>query len=142
VGQSPIQTELVVLGNEKFLKNPLSGKFESQALPGTYAFLDKDRGAPLLLRNLKEPTVTVRESVDGTEADVLTGTLEASDLAVLFGDKPAAAPVKTEVWVATSDRLVPRVRLTGPVLESDPATIVRTLTLSGYNQDVSIERPT
>ena len=142
LGQSPLETELVVIGQEKFLKNPLSGKFEPQtALPGSYAILDKDRGAPRLLRNLQNPTLGGRESVDGVECDVVSGTLNAADLTALFGDNPVSQPVKTQVWISTTEKQVRRVRLSGPIANGEPESIERTITLSAFNQDVTVERP-
>ena len=46
-----------------------------------------------------------------------------------------------QLWIGTADRLVHKARLSGPVAAGEPAAIVRTLTLSGFNQDVAIERP-
>ena len=75
-GPNPVESELVVLGSEKLLKNPLSGRFEALTLPlGSLALLDKDRGVPNLLRTAKDPVLASQESVDGTEADVLTGNI-------------------------------------------------------------------
>jgi hypothetical protein len=143
-GPNPIESELVVLGSDKLLKNPLSGRFEALTLPlGSLALLDKDRGVPLLLRNAKDPALAGRENVDGAEADVLTGTLAAADLAPLVtGLPPVAQPVKAKAWIGSSDRLVRRVRLEGPISAGEPAAIVRILTLSAFNQDVTIQRPT
>jgi lipoprotein LprG len=142
LGQSPVDSELVVLGKERFLKNPFSGKFEPLMLQiGSLAMLDPDHGAPLLLRDLQNPTAGAREQVDGVDSDVLSGTLNPADLTALFGGTPVSDPVQAQVWIGTVDRLVRKVRLSGPIATGEPAAIVRTLTLSGFNQDVTIERP-
>src|SRR5438067_10398180 len=134
LGQSPVDSELVVLGQERFLKNPLSGKFEPLTVPiGSLALLDPQQGAAKLLRDLKDPAAGGRETLDGAEADVIAGTLEARELTDLFGGDPGASPVPTQLWIGTADRLVHKARLSGPVAAGEPAAIVRTLTLSGFN---------
>src|SRR5207249_10845070 len=57
LGQSAGKSELVVLGKDRFLKNPRSGKFEPLSMPiGSLALLDPQQGAAKLLRDLKDPT--------------------------------------------------------------------------------------
>jgi len=143
MGPNPVDSELVVLGAEKFIKNPLSGKFEALTVPlGTLALLDKDHGAPLLLHKLADPIVSGREAVDGVDSEVIAGTLSPADLAPLVtGLPPASAPVKAQAWIGASDRLVRKVRLEGPISQGEPAAIVRTLLLSSFNEDVTIKRP-
>jgi hypothetical protein len=49
--------------------------------------------------------------------------------------------VKGTIWIGKEDRLVRRVRLDGPFGGDDPDDVIRVVTLSKFDEPISIELP-
>jgi hypothetical protein len=49
--------------------------------------------------------------------------------------------IDTEVWVDTEDFLLRRIRLEGRITEGEESGIVRTISLSDFDQSLEIELP-
>ena len=90
-------------------------------------------------------------AIGGQEVDIEDVQVMAPfDLAIFahatpFGNRPSVKKRSTrgpaKLWIGTGDRLIHKAVLSGAVAKDEPDAMVRTFTLSGFNQDVTIERP-
>ena len=100
--------------------------------------LNPEKGLANLLREMKNPTKTGAESINGAQTTKLSGTVTAKTLAPLTGVNITAnhdAQVPISVWI-TGDHQLARVALT-PVPRSS-----MTIGLSKWNETVEVSKPT
>ncbi len=142
LGGLSAESQLIAIGSELFLTNPLTGAWQ-QAPAATSAprVLDKDRGVGNLLRKLTDPQKVGNESLDGAQTQHLKGGVPGAAFSDLTGTQATAASVSGDIWVGAEDFLLRQVRLAGPIATGDTQTTVRVLKFSKFNQPLSIERP-
>lgn len=138
----PIESQLVILGSESLLKDPLTGAWRAldvKQVPG--AFFDLLRGVPLVLGSLQE--VERHEDLEptGGETYVVRGKITARKLAAFLGNAPSEKLVPVELWVGKDDSLIRRIEVTGPVEGGEPEGIARLVELSDFGKNVRVERP-
>lgn len=142
LGTMAAEAALVVIGDQVYLTNPLTGRWaRAPSRVASLRLLDQERGLPSLLRQVADPQKVATETLDGIRTYRLRGTLEPSAITELVGGRPVEGPVIGEVWIGTDDFLVRQVRLAGAIAIGEKATTVRLLKFWGFNQPVSIEPP-
>ncbi len=138
-----LRVEVIGIGEEGWMTNPFS--HEWQALPeGTSisAIFDPAAGIQAVARSLQEVRVAGVEKVGGDNTYLLEGQVDSG---VLEAAAPIAEPgltVNVKVWVDVEDYTIRQVRLEGPFAPGEPENIVRILSLSKFDEPVSIEPPT
>jgi hypothetical protein len=142
LGTLSAESQLIAVGSELFLTNPLTGQWQP-APPAATAprVLDKDGGVGSLLRKVTDPQKIAIETLDGAQTQHLKGDVPGSAFTAMTGAPATVNSVAGEIWVGTDDVLPHQVRLTGPVTTADTPATVRILKLSKFNQPVSIEPP-
>ncbi|MGI8423493.1 MAG: LppX_LprAFG lipoprotein [Chloroflexota bacterium] len=143
-GNATLEMELVTIGDRHYFADPFTRQW--QALPpSTVSFLplDRERGVPGLIRALEAAQAPERVTLAGGEAYLVRGTSDPARIAGFTGTSPprGAAPVRTEVWLGTSDYLPRQIRLTGPLGEGEAAAISRLVHFSQYNRPITIDPP-
>jgi len=82
------------------------------------------------------------EKVDGTVCFYLKGSIISEDLdAIAAGKAAEGLPVEVDIWIGVDDRLLRKVIFDGQIHKDENAEIIRTLTLSKFNQLIDIESP-
>jgi len=125
------------------MTNPFS--HEWQRLPeGTTisAIFDPAAGIQAVASSLQGVRVAGVEKVGGDNTYLLEGRVDSG---VLEAAAPIAEPgltVNVKVWVGVDDYTIRQVRLEGPFAPGEPENIVRILSLSKFDEPVSIEPPT
>jgi hypothetical protein len=138
-----LRVEVIGIGEEGWMTNPFS--HEWQALPeGTSisAIFDPAAGIQAVASSLQEVRVAGVEKVGGDNTYLLEGQVDSG---VLEAAAPIAEPgltVNVKVWVDVEDYTIRQVRLEGPFAPGEPENIVRILSLSKFDEPVSIEPPT
>ncbi len=138
----PIKVQVVVDGSSQYMTDPASGKWE--AMPPEFnvtQFFDPSKGVTDILSNIKNLSSDGTENVGGTDTYRVKGTVPASALKALSPDVTATGDITSTVWVGTSDFLLRQVQLQGPLIDGEPADIVRTITIKDYNKTVTIQTP-
>jgi len=142
LGGFAAEAQLIAVGSELYLTNPLTGQWQrAPAATTAPRVLDQERGVSSLLRKVTEPQKLGNETLDGSQTHHVKGRVPGRAFADLTGSQASAESVSGDVWIGTDDFLVRQVRLEGPVGAGDSAATVRTLKFSRFNQPVSIERP-
>ena len=108
---------------------------------GAASILDPNNGVLKALHGVKSPQFAGTEKVNGVDATVVSGTIDAGDLTALDADAQAGKSVKGKVWIGNTDQRVYRLRLDGPLNDQEPANIARILDLSQFNESVTIQPP-
>jgi lipoprotein LprG len=137
-----IESELVLVGEDDFLKDPLTGRWRTLEI-GTSPldYFDPARGVLAVLESVGDLELAGTEEVGGAEAYRLTGTASAKELSPLLAVAPSDRTVPVEVWVGADDFLLRRLRVDGPVAEGEPEDAVRTVEVSRFDEPVEIEPP-
>ncbi|HEV2238750.1 MAG TPA: LppX_LprAFG lipoprotein [Ktedonobacterales bacterium] len=138
-----VQTQLVIIGSDEWLSNPLTGAFEkTSGYDSLLAIFDAQQGVGAILAHLTRPSIPVSSSSAGGACWKITGTVSASDLAaVVGGGDTTVRAVPVTVCVGKSDDQLYSATLTGQVLASDTAQTTRTFVLSAFDKPVTITAP-
>ncbi len=138
----PLSSELVVVGDQYFLKIPFAGNWRTIDV-GTVpsAFFDPDKGVLAVIEGATDVENDGSEEVDGVDSYKLKGTIRASALEPLLPDAEGDAEVPIELWIGKDDKLLRRVRLSGPISPSEGEDAVRTIELSAFDEPVSVTAP-
>lgn len=141
-GLGPVNFEvgIVILGDQAWIQNPLNRRWESEDITIDQVF-DPREGVIALVRSTRDATVTGTEDVAGVRCYVVEATLDSGDLDLLPGDPAPGKSVPTTAWIGVDDDLVRKVELRGGVAEGESDNLVRTLTLSRFDEDVTIAPP-
>lgn len=141
-GLGPVSFEIgiVILGDQAWIQNPLNRRWESEDITIDQVF-DPRQGVIALVRSTRDATVAATEEVGGVDCYRLEATLDSGDLDLLPGDPAPGKSVPTRAWIGVDDHLVRKVELRGPVAEGESANLVRTLTLSRFDEDITIAPP-
>jgi hypothetical protein len=135
-----VKVGVVILPDESFLRNPITGNWERESV-NIDAFFDPANGVTALMRAIEGAVVIGSRTLDGVAVVELEATIDSGAL-TLFGD--AAVPgelVTAEVWIGADDPLVYLIEVTGAVLSGDADNMKRRLALSDFDGDIVIEAP-
>ncbi len=137
-----IEVQLISVGEVTYITNPLTGQWE--LLPtefGALSVFDPNTGIAAIMRGIADPTKLSDEEVDGVLCYRLRGSIDSGDLGPITGSSVEGVAIDTEVWIGKEDFFVRLIKLEGKITESEVPGIVRTLKLSNFNEEVSIELP-
>jgi lipoprotein LprG len=138
-----LSSELVVVGDQYFLKIPFSGRWQKidvGTLPS--AFFDPEQGILAVIEGANDLKRDGSEDVGGVPCYRLTGTVRADSLTPLLNTAEGEQEVTMEVWIGEDDMLIRRVRLSGPISSDEGDDAVRTVELSAFDEPVEISAPT
>ena len=141
-GGVPLKTRVLVNGNSQFMTDPVTGRWSSMSTAlNVMQFFDPAKGITDILANVKDLKADGKESLDGTDAYRLKGTVQAAVLKSLSPEVTASGSLPTTLWIGSSDFLLRRVRLEGTLVSNEPADTVRTISFKDYNKPVKLETP-
>ena len=137
-GSFAVKGSLIAIGDEVYMTNPLSGEWHavSSAL-NPLEFFDPSRGIPDILAQVQDPTLI---SHDASEYRI-GGTLPATALAPLFGETEPQSSVAVTLAIDTADLHLTQARLEGRITPTEADGVVRTITLSEFDEPVDITAP-
>ena len=133
-----IKSGLIVLGDDSFMINPLTGKWEAvprEASP--LGFFDPQEGIASMMAAIETPVLT---GFDGRTYSI-EGDLPAEALSPLIGPTLDGATVSVEVAIGVDGYYLERVVFVGAAKEGEVEGTIRTITLSRFGEPVTIEAP-
>ena len=139
----PIETELVIVGDDDYFVDPLTRKWRRLEV-GTspVEFFDPAKGVLGVIRGAVDVETAGSETVRGVDTRRLTGKVKARDAApLLVVSAPGDRLADVELWIGKEDLLLRRLRVSGPVGAGEPDEASRTVELSGFDQEFRIEAP-
>jgi len=139
----PLASELIVVGDRHFLKNPFTGAWESASIAMTaVAFFDPAKGVLAVIKNASDLESDGSEAVGGVDCFRLKAKVRGDAVAPLLGNAAAGSKLlPVSLWIGKKDDLLRRVRLSGPIGAGEGAAAVRTVELSKFDQPVQISAP-
>lgn len=137
-----ITTQLVVVGEETFYKDPLSGSWQRIDV-GTspIPFFDPAEGVLAVMRAATGLERDGSETVGGTDAVRLTAEVAVKEVSPLLGNPPSDELVAATFWIGKDDSILRRVRVSGPINPGEPADVERVVEVSRFGEPVTIEPP-
>jgi lipoprotein LprG len=137
-----LQIQIVSVGGVVKMTNPLSGKWETPPVAfNVLGLFDPGTGVAAILKGLTDVSKLEDAEAGGVPCYHLSGSIKSENLNAITGSSVAGISIQAEVWIGKSDLLIRDIKLTGKITESEVPGIVRTLTLSKFDEPVTIELP-
>jgi len=108
---------------------------------GAAAILDPNNGVLKALKGVKNPQIVGHEKLNGVDTTIVAGDVDAGDLTALAQNAQAGKQVKGKAWIGDADHRLYRLRIDGPLNDSEPANIARIIDLSQFNEKLDIQPP-
>ena len=138
-----VQLNMLVTPENYFITDPLSGVWAKRPLDNLPVPIDQIANiVGDMLETVENPQLAGQESLDGLATYRITGRAPATVMEWLLLKGIEGQYVDIEVWTDTEEKLIQKLRLTGPVGEFDDPDTVRVIVLSDFNGAVSVEPPT
>jgi hypothetical protein len=137
-----IQVQVITIGNETYMTNPLSGKWE--LLPNEFHVLsvfDPATGVAAIMKNMSGATRLNDEEIGGKTCYHISGSVDSGELNAISGSSIQGIEDKADVWISRDDFLPQVIKLEGRITETEKEGIIRTLSFTDYNLETKIEKP-
>lgn len=136
-----IKASLIALGDEGYMTDPLTGKWTAGPTGvSALGFFDPSRGVEAMMSEVVQPAL-LRVDEDDGPSFTLAGRLAAEALAPLVGKTLEGSIVQVELTIHAERLHLLEARFTGVVTPTDSADTVRVITLSGFDEPISIKAP-
>ncbi|MGO8946235.1 MAG: LppX_LprAFG lipoprotein [Ktedonobacterales bacterium] len=141
-GFGTIQIQLIIVGNQEWYTNPLTGQLVPTDQFGSYLrIFDPNTGIGSLLTGLKNPSQPSDGSANGTSCWKISGNITTAQLSPIFGSAVVGTAKSTTFCIGKSNHQLLSVVLQGQLLTGDTSQTIRTIYLSNFDQPVSIQTP-
>jgi LppX_LprAFG lipoprotein len=141
-GFANVQLQLIIIGNQEWYTDPLTGQFVSTNLFSSYMrIFDPQTGIGSLLTGLTNPSHPSDGSSNGTACWKVSGDITMAQLSPIFGSQVVGDAKDTTFCIRKTDSQLLSVVLQGQVLAGDSSQTIRTIYLSSFNKPVSIQAP-
>jgi hypothetical protein len=141
-GFATLQIQLIIIGNQEWYTDPLSGQFVPTNQFSSYMrIFDPQTGIGSLLTNLGNPSRPSDGSANGTACWKVSGNISMAQLTPIFGSQVVGNANDTTFCMRKTDSQLLSVVLQGHILTGDGSQTVRTIYLSNFNKPVSIQAP-
>lgn len=136
-GAFAVNISLIGIGDATYMTNPLSGDWaEVPAEVNPVGFFDPQRGIEAMMTGLQDPTL-----VSGTATEyTIDGDLDTQALQPIF-DATHPGTVGVQVTLDKDTLYIKKAVLEGRITTGETDGVVRTITLSRFNEAVSITPP-
>lgn len=137
-GRFAMRASLITIGDDSYMTNPLSGNWEEVAAEvSPLGFFDPQQGIGAMMTDLRNPALA-----SNTDSEfVIEGDLGALSLRPLLGDAAQSGTVRVNVTLDKDTLYLKKAVIQGRATASDADGLVRTITLSRFNEPISISPP-
>lgn len=137
-GSFAVKGSLVAVGENVYMTNPLSGEWHAVSSAfNPLEFFEPSQGIADILSQVRDATLISHDSVEYR----IGGKLPADALAPLFGETDTQSSVNVTLTIDRADLHLTRARLEGRVTPNEADGLVRTITLSEFDESVNIAIP-
>jgi LppX/LprAFG-like lipoprotein len=142
-GGLTVTTKLIIVGQQAWYQNPLTGSFDEEDSFASFATLfDPTKGLGVALTSLRNPSLPSDGSANGTPCWKISGDVDTAALRALLGDSAASAKSPhVTICVGKTDGRLYSIVLTGQLVPGDTGQTTRTIYLSKYDAPVNIQPP-
>ena len=137
-GRFAVKSSIVTIGNDSYMTNPLTGVWE-QVSTGVspLGFFDPKEGIGAMMTQMRDAVMVSRTP----EEYRIDGTLAVEALRPLLGTVLDGPDVEVELTIDAGTLLLQKAVLEGRVTATEPDGVVRIITLSGFDEPISIKPP-
>ncbi len=134
---------VVIIGSQQYIDLGDTGHFAStNVLPDLLIIFDPHQGIGAILNQFQGASTPAADNVSGVACWKITGTVDSTLLDPITGNtSTVSSPVQTTLWIGQSDSQIHQVKLVGIATSGDTSQTARTITLSQFNENVSIVAP-
>lgn len=138
LGAFAVRSSLITLGDESYMTNPLTDAWESVPKEvSPLGFFDPQSGIGAIMTQVVNPNLlSIREG----EIRV-GGSLPVAALESILGSATDGTTVEAELTIDAKTLFLTEAILTGRVTATEPDGVIRTITLSKFNQPLTIVAP-
>jgi hypothetical protein len=142
-GALDVTTQVIAIDSRGWLLDPTSNKWAANSeVAGLGSIFNAQSGLPALLTQIDSPSTPSDRSIGTTHCWSIHGTLSEARVSSLLGTTPpSTAPLNVSVCVGQSDHQVYLISLTGKLFPGDLAQTERDITLSKFNESITINAP-
>jgi hypothetical protein len=135
--------QLIIIGQQQWITNPLTGQFEKTNQYGSFlTIFDPQQGIGAALVDMQQPSTPQDTSANGRPCWKIYGKAPTSDLAAIVGGSTATnQTVGVSVCIGKSDSELYTIEVDGVLTQGDTTQTTRTFTLSNFDQPVNIQPP-
>ena len=138
LGTFAVRSSLITLADKSYMTNPLTGAWEKVARDvSPVGFFDPRQGIGAMMSGLQSPVLVSRSD----NAFRIDGILDVDALRPLLGAAVHGTTVRVKLTIDADTLFLERAVIEGRVTEIEPDGVVRTISLSRFNQPVSIDPP-
>lgn len=141
-GQSfAIKSSLIAIGDDSYMTNPINGKWE--AVPtdvSPLGFFSPTRGISAMMAEVRQVRLLDGDTGD-SDVFRMSGTAPAQALAPLVGPTLEDATVQLQLTIDADTQHLLEAVIEGRVAPTDADGVVRVITLSRFNEPLTIEPP-
>ena len=136
-----IKASLITLGDESYMTGPLTGEWTAGPTGvSALGFFDPSRGIEEMMSQVEQATL-VSDDSDKSRVYRIGGNLAAEALGPLVGKTVEGSTVRVELTIDSEHFYLLESRFAGQVTPTDADDAVRIITLSAFNEPISIEAP-
>ena len=140
IGRAFVRVEAVVIGEQTWMTNPLTGVWSEIAPEDSpFSFLDPVKLVADILGDTEQ--ATYRTGGDSGSDLIVAGTIPAESLAALVGSVDANAVPNVVLTLDPSNKRLKKIVISGLVQPEDESDTIRVITLSEFDEPVSLEPP-
>jgi LppX_LprAFG lipoprotein len=133
--------QIIAIGNQQYI-NLFGGWQTTTGLLDPRALSDPQTGVAAILGHIQDPGQPSDSSVNGTGCWLIDGKLDPTYLAgITGGGAPAGTLDNVSVCIGKADNLPYQIVINGPAAQGDTAQTKRTITLSKFNETITINPP-
>lgn len=137
-----INIKVAADGDKQYMTDPISGRWGPMSpVFNVTQFFDPAKGVSDILAGVKDLKSDGTETLDGTATYRLKGLVPAAALKSLSPEVTATEDLPSTLWIGSSDFLLRRVKLDGPLLAGEPPNLTRTISLKDFNKEVVVQTP-
>ena len=134
--------EIVAIGEESYIKFSRDAPWTPLPLEQVpFNFVGLGVTLSDLLSVMENATIVGRESIEGTRAVRVDGTLISDELSSLITSVDSGHPIALSLWIEESEHILRRLRIDGQIFDDDAPETVRLINLVGVNAPVDIQLP-
>jgi hypothetical protein len=134
--------QVVAIGNKQYI-NLFGGWQTTTGLIDPRTLSDPQSGVAAILGHIQDPGQPTDSSVNGTPCWHIDGKLDPAYLAgITGGGAPSGTMDNVSTCIGKSDSLPYQIVINGQAAQGDTAQTRRTITLSKFNENITINPPT
>lgn len=144
LGTQTVSIRMITIGDESWTTDLLSGEWGPS--PDEFGYdpsilFDNQDGLGPVAGRLESPVIEEQEEIGGREATKITGTVDDEVISPITSGTMQGEEVQIALWLDTETSDILRLEVAEPesIDKENPATW--TLTLTGHDSDVTIEKP-